>query len=146
MPPTASPIPSGLTIADAASCPVTKPGKAPAEVRDRMFGSGSAVGNEELWVGGLGPDGVIPADSRMIETDGSIGWKFGWWRIAAGTLTITGRRLDADGPQLRAAVSDGYGLTGFQPSGVYFATEGCWEVSGTVGSSTLNFVTFVIQT
>lgn len=110
-----------------------------------MFGSGSAFGNGDLWVGALGPDGVIPADSRFLESDGSIGAKFGWWRIASGKLTITGRRLDADAPRLRASVPDGYGSTGFQASGVHFPTEGCWEVTGTVGDSALSFVTFVLR-
>ena len=40
---------------------------------------------------------------------------------------------------------DGYGLTGFQASGITFPTEGCWEISGTVGSATLTFVTYVIK-
>jgi hypothetical protein len=137
---------SPLTIADAERCPVTKPGKAPAEIGDRLFGSAQAIGNTDLWVGGLGPDGVIPADSRFVKIDGSIGWKFGWWRIVPGALMITGRRLDAPAPPLRASVPDGYGPLGFQASGVYFSTEGCWEVSGTVGSSKLTFVTFVLRT
>ncbi len=141
---------SGLTSpvakADAGACPVTKPGEAPSEIGERLFGSASAFGNSELWVGGLGADGVIAADSRFVESDGSIGWKFGWWRVVPGTLTITGRRLDAPAPPLRAAVPDGYGQQGFQASGVYFSTEGCWEVSGTVGSSELTFVTFVLRT
>jgi hypothetical protein len=137
---------SPLTIADAERCPVTKPGKAPAEIGDRLFGSAQAIGNTDLWVGGLGPDGVIPADSRFVEIDGSIGWKFGWWRIVPGALMITGRRLDAPAPPLRALVPDGYGPLGFQASGVYFSTEGCWEGSGTVGSSQLTFVTFVLRT
>jgi hypothetical protein len=137
---------SPRTIADAESCPVTTPGKAPAEIGDRLFGSAYAFGNSDLWVGGLGPDGVIPADSRFVESDGSIGWKLGWWRIASGTLTITGRRLDAPAPPLRASVPDGYGPQGFQASGVYFSTEGCWEVTGTVASSELTFVTFVFRT
>jgi hypothetical protein len=137
---------SSLTIDDAARCPVTKPGKAPSEIGDRMFGGGSAVGNGDLWVGGLGPDGVIPADARFVESDGSIGWKFGWWRIAPGKLAISGSRLDAVAPPLRASVPDGYGQQGFQASGVYFPTGGCWEVTGAVGDSELTFVAFVIRT
>jgi hypothetical protein len=134
-----------LTIADAERCPVTKPGKAPAEIGDRLFGSAEAFGDNDLWVGGLGSDGVIPADSRFVESDGSIGWKLGWWRIVSGTLMITGRRLDAPAPPLRASVPDGYGPKGFQASGVYFPTEGCWELTGTVGGSELTFVTFVLR-
>lgn len=137
---------SPLTTADAKSCPVTQPGKAPADIGDRLFGSSAAFGNNDLWVGGLGEDGVILADSRFVESDGSIGWKFGWWRIVSGTLAITGRQLDAHGPPPRASVPDGYGSQGFQASSVYFPTEGCWEVTGTVGGSELTFVTFVLRT
>ena len=137
---------SPLTVAEAKSCPVTKPGKAPVDIGDRLFGSSAAFGNDALWVGGLGDGGVILADSGFVESDGSIGWKFGWWRIVSGTLTITGRRLDAPGPPPRASVPDGYGSQGFQASGVSFPTEGCWEVTGTVGSSDLTFVAFVLRT
>ena len=69
----------------------------------------------------------------------------GWWRAATGTLEITGRRLDAPAPPARAHVPDGYGDTGFQASGVDFPTEGCWEVTGTLLTTRLTFVTFVIK-
>jgi hypothetical protein len=137
---------SPLTLADAKNCPVTKPGKAPEDIGDRLYGSSVAFGNRDLWVGGLGDDGVIVADSRFVESDGSIGWKFGWWRIVPGTLTITGRRLDTPAPPARASVPDGYGPEGFQASGVSFPTEGCWEITGSVGGSALTFVTFVLRT
>jgi hypothetical protein len=140
-----APAPTALTIADAADCPVTTPTTAPAEFAERLFGSGSAVGNDALWVGGLGADGVIPADPRFVEPDGSIGWKLGWRRITPGTLTITGRRLDAPAAPLRASVPEGYGDSGFQASGVYFPTEGCWEVTGSVGDAALTFVVFVLK-
>lgn len=58
---------------------------------------------------------------------------------------VTGRRLDAPAPPLRADVPAGYGRTGFQASGVSFRTEGCWEVTGKVRQTTLTFVTFVIK-
>jgi hypothetical protein len=61
-------------------------------------------------------------------------------------LKITGRRLDAPGPPLVASVPDGYGTAGFQASGVFFPTVGCWEITGSVGGSTLTFVTFVLRT
>jgi hypothetical protein len=71
--------------------------------------------------------------------------KFGWWRNVSGQLEITGRRLDGSAPPLHAGVPDGYGGTGFQASGVSFPTEGCWELTGSVGSSSLTFVTLVIK-
>lgn len=96
-------------------------------------------------VGGLWPDGVLAVGSDFVEDDGSIGMKFGWWRVAPGELTITGRRLDVSAPPLHADVPEGYGEDGFQATGVFFPTEGCWEVTGSVGRSTLTFVTFVIE-
>ena len=144
---TASVIPtSSLTLADAARCDVTKPVEAPASISAALFGGSSAHGNDALWVGGLGEDGVILVDPRFVRADGSIGWKFGWYRLAPGVLSITGRRLDADAPPLTGTVPSGYGTTGFQPSGVDFPTEGCWEVAGSVGSAHLTFVAFVLRT
>jgi hypothetical protein len=125
---------------------VTKPINGPEEITDQLFGWGSAVGNADLWVGGLGDGGVIRADARLVERDGSIGWKLGWWRVVSGRLVITGRRLDAPAPPLRASVLDGYGSRGFQATGVSFPTEGCWEVTGAVGDAEVTFVTFVLRT
>lgn len=136
---------SSLTLADATSCAVTTPTHAPATISDALFGSGSAYGNDALWVGGLGDDGVILVDHSFVNPDGSIGWKFGWYRFVSGELSIAGRRLDADAPPLRPSVSSGYGPSGFQASGIDFSTEGCWEVTGSVGSARLTFVTFVVR-
>lgn len=140
-----SPSPSPLTLANAEDCPVTLPTTAPPEIGDRLFGSGSAHGKDDLWVGGLWPDGITAVGDSFVAADGSIGMKFGWWRNVSGKLEITGRRLDGSAPPLHAGVPDGYGQTGFQASGVSFPTEGCWEVTGTVGSSSLIFVTFVTK-
>ena len=140
-----SPTPRQVTLADAEQCPTTQPSPRPTGAQSGFFGWGSAHGNERLWVGGLGTDGVIVADIRWVEADGSIGIKFGWWREVAGKLTITGRRLDASAPPARGDIPDGYGTTGFQASGVWFPTEVCWEVTGQMGTTTLTFVTFVIK-
>ncbi len=112
---------------------------------DALFGSESSYGNGRLWVGGLGPRGVIAARPAFIERDGSVGMKFGWWRRVTGDLTITGRRLDAPAPPARSHVPSGYGASGFQSSGVSFPTAGCWEVTGKVGTTTLTFVTRVVK-
>jgi hypothetical protein len=61
-----------------------------------------------------------------------------------GKLRIEGRRLDGPAPPLTADVPDGYGDAGFQASGIDFPTEGCWEVTGRVGSASLTFVTLVV--
>jgi hypothetical protein len=112
---------------------------------DKFFGWGSSYGNGKLWVGGLWPDGVIVGRGDFVEPGGSVGMKFGWWREVSGALEITGRRLGASAPPLRAEAGSGWGRTGFQASGVYFPTEGCWEVTGRVGATTLTFVTLVVK-
>ena len=142
--PSPGPLPGGL----AKGCPVTptRPWDPPPGVSpDALFGSGTSYGNGKLWVGGLGANGMIVATPEFVEEGGSVGWKVGWWREVSGSLTITGRRLDRSAPPLRADVPSGYGMTGFQASGVHFPTEGCWEVTGKVGTTTLTVVTFVIK-
>ncbi len=72
--------------------------------------------------------------------------KFGWWRAVPGKLAITGYRTDAAAPAAIGDVPDGYGDMGFQASGVTFPAEGCWNITGTVGTASLTFTTFVIKT
>ena len=59
--------------------------------------------------------------------------------------TITGERTDADAPPLRADVPDGYGPTGFQATGITFASAGCWDVTGRVGDEQLTFTVLVTR-
>ena len=95
-----------------------------------------AHGNGKLWT-------VLPLDGKLLLSpakDRSIGEKFFWWRGVRGRLTIRGRRLDAPADPLRSDVPEGYGETGFQASGVYFPSEGCWEITGKVADSELTFV------
>jgi len=99
----------------------------------------------DVWVGGLWPRGVIAASAGFVDRLGRVGMRFGWWRTVRGRLHLTGRRLDAPAPPLRADVPAGYGATGFQPSGLTFPAEGCWKVTGTVHRASLTFVTFVIK-
>jgi len=139
--------PTGVSApsTEAGACAVTVPSSVPATEpwRDSLFGSGSAHGNGQLWVGGLGEGGVIDAGPESTDKDGSVGWKFGWWRAVPGRLRITGRRLDGAAPPVRSDVPDGYGDLGFQASGVDFPMPGCWEVTGVVGTTSLSFVTLV---
>jgi hypothetical protein len=95
--------------------------------------------NGRLWTV-LWPEGTVRERPRG---DGSIEMKFPWWRGARGELRITGRRLDAPAPALRARVPDGYGAIGFQSSAVIFPTGGCWRVTGMAGEASLRFVTLV---
>ena len=141
---TAAPRP--VTLADARNCPVTIGHPVPSSKpwREGLFGWQSAYGNGSLWVGALWPHGVVIITPDNVDPDGRLGMKFGWYRLTSGFLTITGRRLDALAPPASGTAS-GYGLTGFNASGVIFPTEGCWQVTGRVGRVTLTFVTFVIK-
>jgi hypothetical protein len=66
-----------------------------------------------------------------------------WIRPQGTALTVTGRRLDGDDAMpLRAEIPCCY-PTGFQASGLYFPTSGCWEVTARAGGSELKFVTKV---
>jgi hypothetical protein len=144
----ASAVSHGVTRADVGRCPVTRPRRwRPPEgvAPDALFGAAVAHGNGKLWVGGLGEGGVLEVGPAYVEPDGSVGMKFGWWRAVPGRLRISGRRLDGAAPPLRADVPDGYGDRGFQASGVWFPSEGCWEATGRVGSTSLTFVTFVVR-
>jgi hypothetical protein len=139
---TASPV----TMAGARHCPVTigRPVPSSKPWREQLFGWGSAYGNASLWVGGLWPRGVVIVTPDDVDQDGRLSMKFGWYRLTSGFLTITGGRLDAPAPAA-SGLASGYGLTGFNASGVIFPTEGCWQVTGRVGRVALTFVTFVIK-
>jgi hypothetical protein len=78
-----------------------------------------------------------------VAGDGSISIKWPWWRGVRGGLELTGRRLDKSAPPLRSRIAPGYGPTGFQATGIIFATAGCWEVTGSAGKARLTFVTLV---
>jgi hypothetical protein len=119
---TASPV----TLAGARHCPVTIGHPVPSSKPwpEQLFGWGRAYGNASLWVGGLWPHGVVIITPDDVDQDGRLSMKFGWYRLTSGFLTITGRRLDAPAPPA-SGLASGYGLTGFNASGVTFPTEGC---------------------
>jgi hypothetical protein len=113
---------------------------------------GETTANPQLYSNGqlstiLQPTGEILADNRMIEADGSIGWKFAWWRApgvgAAGDLRITGHELTT-GATITASIAEGYGQR-FQASGISFPTEGCYEITAVSGEAQLTFVTKVTK-
>jgi len=135
-------------MAHARRCPVTIGHAVPRTEpwRHQLAGWNSAYGNGSLWVGGLWPNGVVIMTRDDAGPRGRLGMKFGWYRLTNGYLTITGRRLDAPAlPASGLTFRGGYGLTGFNASGVMFPTEGCWQVTGRVGRVALTFVTFVIK-
>jgi hypothetical protein len=128
-------------------CAVTKPN---GIVAGEEESDPKSYGNREVSVGpfGLWPDGTVifkPGGPGFVTRDGSLGMKFGWRRGVSGQLRITGRRLDAEAPPLRAEVPEGYEDRGFQATYIIFPTPGCWEVTGRVGDSGVTFVTKVVK-
>ena len=91
-------------------------------------------------VAGRLPGGGYRAE---IRKDGSIDAKYGWWRSQAKPkLRISGHRLDASAPPVRASIPDGYDR-GLQATGIIFPTMGCWRITGRVGTATLAFTVLV---
>ncbi len=120
-------------------CPVTLPnGSTPPAAPP----SPNLHGNDALWVW-LWPEGKVLIDAQLVQPDGSLRMKFPWYRGVSGQLVIAGQRLDTPAPPLRAHIPEGYGVTGFQSSVIFFPTASCWEVTGRVGDASLTFVTLV---
>ncbi len=86
---------------------------------------------------------VLP---KYVNADGLISWKMGWYTGLRGELVVTGRRLDAPAPSAQGNYgAEGYSDIGFRAGGIEFPSEGCWEVTGRVGESSLTFVTLVTK-
>ena len=123
-------------------CPLTKPvwEKPPA---DSAIPDAPAYGyyfvNEDrsIWAsaGWTGEEGT-PLQVR------EEGIKIGWFRPAGATLEISGHRLDAEAPALKSDIPCCY-PTRFQATGIYFPTEGCWEVDARAEGKELSFVVWV---
>ena len=87
--------------------------------------------------------------SAAWATDSEMGlnvaeeWiKVGWFRPAGAELVVTGQRLDGKAPPLEFEAGCCY-PTRFQASGLYFPTEGCWELTARAGGKELSFVVWV---
>jgi hypothetical protein len=128
------------------SCQMTKPNGQvpPGGQRNISTPLWNWFGNGDMWT--VLPDhGTISRTIVGVGSDASIHQKMMWWRgpKTQGKLSIQGHRLDAPAPPLNADIPDGY-VSIFQPSGVFFPTEGCWEVTGTGGPVSLKFIVRVI--
>ena len=136
----------GQGVPGRTACGATLPnGKHPLGTAAGPYWYGNGKLFTPLW-----PHGVILADQRFINADGSISMKFMWWgfRVPHKKLTIGGQRVDGPSPPLRASVNWGQpdGFRGsFWSSGLTFPRAGCWQVTGRVGKVRLTFVTLVYK-
>ena len=90
--------------------------------------------NDVLWV-------ELPPGSEVVKSPSEeLSEKFPWVRLVPGYLSIEGRRLDGPAPSAQGRASRGYGRIGFQASGIYFPTTGCWEITGKIAGRELRFV------
>lgn len=132
--PTSSPAASNDETTSQQPCPVTLANGIQPPGQTEL--SAQYHGNGMLWT-------ILPQGGTLtIDPDrsGKLRMKFGWWRAVNGRLTIEGYRLDGSDDKLTADIPDGYGDTGFQATGIYFPSEGCWEVTGKAGKGELKFV------
>jgi hypothetical protein len=111
-------------------CPVTAPVIEHPTDTD-VFGDGP----EAEWY--CDPDNRLCAVKNGAWHAGGI--KVGWRKPPGARFDVSGRRLDAEAPPLKATIPDGYPGT-FQASGLTFPTEGCWEVEARTDENTLRFV------
>ena len=124
------------------SCPITKPVwiKPPedAAIPDApVFGYYFANEDQSILASAWWTD---QEDYQLHVTKDGLKW--GWFRPAGAPLEITGQRLDRKAPPLHADIPGTY-PTRFQATGVYFPTEGCWEVNAQAENNELTFVVWV---
>ena len=126
-------------------CPTTLPnGRTPPGETANQNHHGNGELFTALWPGGEIP--FHPSGPGEIRPDGSLAMKFPWWRGEGirGPIEVSGRRLDRPGSGVTAEMPADYGDTGFQASALVFPSEGCWQVTASVGEAELSFVVEIL--
>jgi hypothetical protein len=99
-----------------------------------FHGSEGVVGKGDLWT-------KPPAQGTILDRKtGKYTLKMAWYRAAAGTLAIPGKRLKGDWQMSADIPTSGYGRVGFLPTLLHFSKDGCWEVTGTLNNSTVTLM------
>lgn len=129
--------PTATTSAPA--CQVTEPARLkppedPAVQNPPGFGHYFVNQDRSIWASAW-----WPVEEEQFSRLNKEGFKVGWFRPEGAPLEITGRRIDGQAPPLEAEVPCCY-PTRFQATGLYFPTEGCWEVTAKAAGSQLKFV------
>jgi hypothetical protein len=135
-------LPRTPTSSISTDCPLTKPvwAKPPADSAvqsEPEFGSYFINEDRSLWAsaGWIGK-----ADTPLrVSADGV---KVGWFRPEGADLVITGQRIDAETPPLKADIPCCY-PTRFQATGLYFSAPGCWKITAKAAEKELSFVVAV---
>lgn len=138
---------STMSSVDSYECNPTTPDTLdePKNQENGLFRSDGTFGNDSLYTILGSRITFKPGSAGWVLADGSLSMKYPWWRLRNGQLTIKGHRLDDTAPPLRASIPDGYGDIGFQATSLIFPTPGCWEVTGSVGDSSISFIVDVIS-
>jgi beta-lactamase regulating signal transducer with metallopeptidase domain len=123
----------GLPAAASFDCPVTSSQlrTKTASIAKEALGNGPWLINDDRTIWAADQPYVA---NRVVNTV--------WMRPANTELTVNGRRLDGDAPELRSGPAAPY-ETGYIAIGLTFPAPGCWEVTATAGDSKLTFVTQV---
>jgi hypothetical protein len=124
------------------ACPLTeavwiKPPEDSAVLNEPAFGYYFVNEDQSIWASAWWTE-----NEEFPLRAGDEGNKLGWFRPAGAELVITGQRLDGDAPLLEAEIPCCY-PTRFQATGLYFPTEGCWEVNAKAEDRELSFVVWV---
>jgi hypothetical protein len=126
----------------AAACPFTeptwaKPADDPAVLDPMSFGYYYLNEDHSIWASAWPSE-----DDPYFLHAGEEGNKMGWFRPAGAELDITGQRLDGEAPPLESEVPCCYPAR-FQATGLYFPTEGCWEVTARAADRKIIFIVWV---
>lgn len=102
------------------------------------YGSGSA--DPSLWLYAVPNGPIIPYPDFEPRDEGGHRIKTPFWRSeGSGPIMLTGERLDAPSehePHIEGAWG-GYPIPGMIATGIWYPTDGCWELTATDGNDTL---------